>query len=197
MSKQKEAVGLRYRELLGNIDIRAHEVKKFLNFLNRKTDWTAAPVSRRTKMTLFEHSVNVTEVLIKMSDGLSSGISKESLTIVGLFHDISKLGAFVGDEFYPRFLEVKNGLVYNEQLAEIALGVRSLYMISRFVPLNEEEVQAIISSEGMFNSVNEYLKYKETSLALLLRWSDYWCSHVIEKGDRFSYDKRVWKEGLK
>lgn len=90
MSKRKEAVGLRYRELLNNIVIRAHEVKKFLNFLSRKTDWTAAPISRRTKMTLFEHSVNVTEVLMKMSDALCSGISKESLTICGLFHDISK-----------------------------------------------------------------------------------------------------------
>ena len=182
----------RYISLLENVVNRAEAVKIFTTFLVKKTNWSVAPSSRRTGMTLIEHSICVTEVLIKMSKAVESGILDESLTICGLFHDIGKLGAFIGDEFYPRFLKTGSGYVYNEKIAEVALGARTLYFVSKFVPLNEEEIQALVSSEGLYNNANEFMKYKETGLALLLHYADYWVSHMVQKGNKFVYDKEPW-----
>ena len=182
----------RYLSLLGHVDIRAEQVRRFTTFLSSNTNWPKALISRKGDVSLIEHSICVAEVLLKMSEAVGSHSSCESLVICGLFHDVSKLGCFIGNEFYPRFLKSGSSYVYNEKIAEVALGARSLYMISKFISLNEEEIQAIVSSEGLYSYVNEYMKYKETSLALLLHWSDYWVSHVVEKPGKWEFDKEPW-----
>lgn len=191
-SSQNE-LNKRYLSLLGNVDGRAEQVRKLTTFLSSKTNWPKALVSRKGDVSLIEHSICVAEILLKMAEAVGGRSSRESMVICGLFHDISKLGCFIGDEFYPRFLKSGSSHVYNEKIAEVALGARSLYMISKFISLNEEETQAIVSSEGLYNYVNEYMKYKETSLALLLHWSDYWVSHVVEKPGKWEFDGRPWE----
>ena len=188
----------RYLDLLSNVVDRADEVKRFVNFLKDKANWAEAPISRKGKIKLIEHSVCVTEVLLKMAAAVNSSIPKESLVICGLFHDISKLGIFIGDVFYPRFIakdvgSAGNVRVYNPIIAEVALGARTLYMVSKFISLNEMEIQALVGVEGLYSAVNEYMKYKETPLTLLLSWADYWVSHVDEKPDAWEFDKEPWK----
>lgn len=172
--------------LFDAIKDRAYQVRTLCEYLNKETTWLRAPISRRGDVSLLSHSVTVADVLLKMDDALESGISRESLVICGLFHDLGKLGGFVGSKFEPRFSSKVDGAgvperEHNYALAEITLGVRSLYLLSKFVALSEPEVQAIISHEGLYSPQNEFMKFRECRLTLMLHWADYWVSHVQER----------------
>lgn len=58
---------------------------------------------------LLKHSIGVTKTSLKLRGLLAPQLSEESCVIVGLFHDVGKIGM----PWQPRYKKVKDGYAYN------------------------------------------------------------------------------------
>lgn len=179
----------RYQILLSHVRKRAREVGTFLFFLEEKTSWLTSPASTRFhnnfEQGLFQHSILVTETLLKLKEVLSSNIDNESCVIVGLFHDVGKVG-LPGKPLYlpnrekePDSEEVS--YIINPKLVYMGLGVRSLLLVAQFIPLSEEETQAIAYHDGQYIKENRFIAHREEPLTLLLTYADNWTGSVTER----------------
>ena len=85
-----------YDELKSKVVERKKEFDEFINFLESKTTWLTAPASVKHHLSeekgLLKHSVGVTKTLLKIRELLAPQLSEESCVIVGLFHDVGKIG---------------------------------------------------------------------------------------------------------
>jgi hypothetical protein len=182
-------VKTKYKELLNKTSERKEEVLKFAEFLEAKTNWLTAPASTRYHLNkeggLLEHSVNVTEQLLKIKTCLSPEISDESCIITGLFHDIGKVG-LPGKPYYipnDNKWEIGKGILYkiNPEVTAMGIAARSIFIAAQHLRLKEDEAQAIAYHDGLFVPEGESIKHKEKPLTLLLHWADYWTVRTIEK----------------
>jgi len=146
----------RYNHLLSKITERKTNVDKFIEVLHTETTWLTSPASTKYHLNreggLLEHSIGVAETLLQLRNALAPGISEESCVIVGLFHDIGKVG-MPGKPYYRS--EVKNGkptgnYIINSDIVAMGLSLRSLYLVSQYIPLSDEEAQAIAYHDGMY-----------------------------------------------
>lgn len=83
--------------------------------------------------------------------------------------------------------EIKKGITYkiNPEIVTMSLGARSLYLVSQYIPLSEEEAQAIVAHDGLYpvyGGVNnlEYF-HKECRLQMILYFADKWSAAVDEE----------------
>ena len=138
------------------------------------------------------HSLNVTDIMLKLRDTLAPHISRESCIIVGLTHDIGKTSYYGKDLYVPNMIQGKKkdeGMVqsaakpfeHNKNRLEIAHEYISLHIVSKFIPLLEEEVQAILFHNGQYVPNGRDVKNHEHPLTLLLHWADYWEAFVVSK----------------
>lgn len=182
-------VKTKYKEFLNKTDERKEEVLKFAEFLETKTNWLTAPASTRYHLSkeggLLEHSVNVTEQLFRIKNCLLPSIPNESCVIVGLFHDVGKVGLPERPYYIPNDnkWEIEKGILYktNPALSAMGIAARSLFIVSQHIKLTEEEAQAVAYHDGLFVPEGESIKHKEAPLTLLLHWADYWTVRMIEK----------------
>jgi len=83
-------------EFMGALGEREAAVVAFDQFLARETTWLVAPASTRFHLPhpggLVEHSANVVRTLLRLRSLLAPDISEESCVIVGLYHDVGKVG---------------------------------------------------------------------------------------------------------
>jgi 23S rRNA maturation-related 3'-5' exoribonuclease YhaM len=86
----------RYKKLKHKVIERKESFDRFLTLLEGETTWLTSPASTRYHLSkehgLLEHSVGVTETLLRFREFLAPAIPEESCVIVGLFHDVGKLG---------------------------------------------------------------------------------------------------------
>lgn len=139
----------RYNHLLSKITDRKTNVDKFIEVLHTQTTWLTSPASTKYHLNidggLFEHSIGVAETLLQLRAVLAPEISEESCVIVGLFHDIGKIG-MPGKPYY--LPEIKDGeptgaYTINPDIVAMGLALRSFYLVSQYILLSDEEVQAI------------------------------------------------------
>ncbi len=126
----------RYIVLKAKIVQRKREFDTFIDMLESETVWLTAPASTRFHLSeekgLLKHSVSVAENLLHLRDNLAPEIPDESCVIVGLFHDVGKVG-MPGKPYYlpnPNEEQAKSkGIRYivNSDLVHIDLATRSLY----------------------------------------------------------------------
>ena len=133
----------------------------------------------------FEHSINVTEVMLKLAPQLAPGISKESLIICGLFHDLGKANYFDKPNYVPNILKsgkLSDSKPYetNKNRLPIPHQIASVHILSKHIDLTEEETYAILYHNGLYTSDGYVIKGNETPLLMLLHFSDMWASRVIE-----------------
>ena len=179
----------RYIALKDKIVERKRDFGAFIEMLETQTTWLTAPASTRfhlsEKKGLLKHSVSVAENLLKFRDLLAPEISDESCVIVGLFHDVGKVG-MPGKPYYlpnPNHEKVKNrGIRYiiNRDLVHIDLPTRSLYLVAKYIPLNEDEIQAIRYHDGQYIAENRSVAHKEIKLTRLIQYADNWTGCVLE-----------------
>ncbi len=188
--KMEAGIRDRYETLKQKVSARKKPFDKFIGFLEKKTAWLTSPASTKYHLSeeggLLKHSIGVAECLLKLRETLALGISEESCVIVGLLHDVGKVG-MPGKPFYlPREHADKGGrgagYVVNTELATMGHAVRSLYLIAKYVPLSDSEAQARASHDGQYNSDDGTVCGRQKPLTLLVHWADYWCSHVCEEG---------------
>jgi hypothetical protein len=77
----------------------------------------------------------------------------------------------------------------------MGLAVRSLYLVAQYIPLSDEEAQAIAYHDGQYIDDNKIIAHKEEPLTLLLHWADYWTAHIYEEGRDRRFNNRS-KEGI-
>jgi len=179
----------RYIALKGSIVERKRDFDAFIEMLETETTWLTAPASTRFHLSeekgLLQHSVSVAENILELRDLLAPEIPDESCIIVGLFHDVGKIG-MPGKPYYlpnPDQEQVKNrGIRYivNSDLVHIDLATRSLYLVARYINLNEDEIQAIRYHDGQYIAENRSVAHRETKLTRLLQYADNWTGCVLE-----------------
>jgi len=187
----------RYVTLKKKVVSRKKEFDAFIGMLEKDSSWLTSPASTRFHLNkeggLLEHSVGVTETLLKLREILAPAISEESCVIVGLLHDVGK----VGMPGKPRYIkntdawQIKNrNMTYNINPDEVYmnLAVRSLYLIAKYIPLSDSESQAILYHDGQFVEANYEVAHKEMPLTLLVQFADSWTAHVREEGREIKED---------
>ncbi|MFH1583562.1 MAG: HD domain-containing protein [Actinomycetota bacterium] len=179
----------RYKPLLEKIVNRKDQVNKILDFLENKTNWLTAPASTKYHLDrdggLIDHSVGVTHTLLKLKNILVPEIPNESCVVIGLFHDIGKVG-MAGKPYYIKLkIPTKDGKKYiiNKDLAAMGIAARSLMLISKFISLSDNEAQAIAYHDGQYIPEGKIVAHRESALTLLLHYADYWTSHILERGE--------------
>ncbi|MGD1048324.1 MAG: HD domain-containing protein [Candidatus Krumholzibacteriaceae bacterium] len=172
----------KYAALFERLLARRERIVEFKSFLEKETNWLAEPVFKRAHMDvehgLLMHSVGVTENALRIKDLIAPDITDESVIVAALFHDVGKLdypgkpSALPGDNEPPR-----RGRRH---------AVRSLELVSRFIPLTEEEAQAIVAHNGLYplngGMVNLEYYQKESRLTMILHFADLWTASVEEEG---------------
>lgn len=179
-----------YEALKNKVTKRKIPFDNLINFLEIETSWLSSPASTRFHLNedggLLKHSIGVTENLLRLRETFAPEISEESCVIVGLFHDIGKIG-MPGKPLYihnNNGFEVSNRKKYriNPGVVNMGLAVRSLYIVSKYLPLSDSEAQALVYHDGQYISDNRIIAHKEEPLTLLLHWADYWTAHIFEEG---------------
>ena len=114
---------------------------------------------------LLRHSVGVAETIVRLRLCLAPEIPEESFVIVGLLHDVGKIGM----PGVPRYLENNNEwevnnrnirYVINPESVEMGLAARSLYLVSKYIPLSDAEAQAILYHDGQYIPDNRCVAHK-------------------------------------
>jgi len=180
----KDNVSIEYQRLKALVIKRKTEFDILIDKLEKETSWLTSPASTKfhlcTKKGLLIHSVGVTSTLLEIKDSFMKNISDESCIIVGLFHDLGKIGTF-NEELY---IKNKDTYVYNKNIASMGLAVRSLYLVSQYIKLTDDEAQAVAYHDGQYISENKVVAHKERPLTLLLHYADYWTAHMYEDNNR-------------
>ncbi len=135
---------------------------KLLDWLE-KSDFFTCPASTKRhsayKGGLCQHSINVYKRLVKIlqgeyGDDWNKKVSPESVAIIGLLHDVCKIGTYVEDVKNVKidgvwtqrpYYRVEDNLPYGH-------GEKSVYMISGFMKLTREEALAINWHMGEFDA---------------------------------------------
>jgi len=163
-----------YRELLEKITVRKDECAEFVKFLEKRTTWLTAPASTKYHLNiehgLLIHSINVATTMLLLKNTLIPEIPDESCVIVGLFHDVGKIGM----PHAPRYIRKNSSYIYNEEQVEMSSAARSLYIVSKFISLTDEEAQAILYHDGQYTPENKHVAHRECHLTLLVTFADTW-----------------------
>lgn len=188
-TNSKRHVRDRCELLLSKASRRKDEILRFERYLCEETTWLSAPASTRFHLSissgLLAHSVNVAETMLKLRETLAPEVSEESCVIVGLFHDLGKVG-MPGKPYYlpnPSQWHVRNrGIRYivNKDLIHLDVPTRSLFLLAQHIPLSDKEAQAIRYHDGQHIPENQSVAHRETQLTLLLQYADNWSGEVLE-----------------
>jgi hypothetical protein len=179
----------KYHGLIDLVQRREKEVRDFIRFLEEETSWLSSPASTCFHSDfeggLLSHSVSVAEILLKIKGLLAPGIENESCVLTGLFHDLGKLG-YPGKPYYipnpngQGFGKRRGKYFVNPKVVSMGLAVRSLFLVSQFVKLSEEEAQAIVYHDGQYIEENRVIAHREEPLTLLLSYCDNWAGSILE-----------------
>jgi len=179
-----------YQALLNKLVLRADEVKRFEIFLRTHTSWLTSPASTRFHLActggLLQHSLNVAHTLLALRKELAPGLSEESCVIAVLYHDVGKVGSAEKPYYLPNAnaWEVRNrGILYSisTYLVHLDLPTRSLFLVSSYIHLTEEEAQAIRYHGGQYIEEYRSVAHREEKLTRLLQYADNWSGSVLEK----------------
>jgi hypothetical protein len=192
-SKETADLVKRYNDLKEKVITRKTEFKALCDFIEDDTEWLTAPASTRfhlsKKYGLLEHSCNVAETMLKIKSVLAPELTDESCVLVALLHDLGKVGMPGNPQYllneptdrqkqykYPAWTPYR----FNNDLTYLSVPVRSLYLALPYLPLTEEEAQAIVYHDGQYVDDNRSVAKHEVPLALLLQYADNWCGFVVE-----------------
>jgi hypothetical protein len=185
----------KYNLLFDKIDSRKEQVLRFKSFLENETCWLSSPASTRFHLCnecgLLCHSVGVTYNALKIKELVAPDIPDESIVITALFHDTGKIG-YPGKPYYlpndNQWEVEKRGIIYkiNPEITTMNLAARSLFLVSQYIPLTEDEAQAIVAHDGLYpvngGVVNLEYHHKECRLQMILHFADKWTAAVEEEG---------------
>jgi hypothetical protein len=187
-----------FYELL-NTNISRDGISSLLEYLE-KSDFFEAPASTKYhgayKGGLLEHSINVYYSLIDtlqfyFGKDWEQRYSKETATIVSLFHDLCKIGRYKTELKNVKNMETgrweeKFVYVYDKDYHNMGHGAKSVMIILDHMYLTEIEKEAIFWHMGAFdlgnyNTVGDLGEtYSRNTLAYALHRADMDATYIIE-----------------
>lgn len=171
--------------MLARDDIKRDGIEALLSWLEA-SDFFTAPASTKFHLSeeggLCAHSINVYERLVRLCEAEwgEDGFNRESVAIIGLFHDLCKTNTYKvemrnvkenGEWVQKPYFTVDDSLPYGH-------GEKSVYMLSGFLKLTREEAMAINWHMGGFDlrvqaGSYDYSKaYNKYPLALMVHLAD-------------------------
>ena len=171
--------------MLARDDIKRDGIEALLSWLEA-SDFFTAPASTKFHLSeeggLCAHSINVYERLVRLCEAEwgEDGFNRESVAIIGLFHDLCKTNIYKvemrnvkenGEWVQKPYFAVDDSLPYGH-------GEKSVYMLSGFMKLTREEAMAINWHMGGFDlrvqaGSYDYSKaYNKYPLALMVHLAD-------------------------
>lgn len=195
MSVNIDNVKEKYELLFEKLSERKKQIMDFKAFLEKETCWLTSPASTRfhlnIKHGLLVHSVGTTYNALKIKESFAPDIQDEAVVITALFHDLGKIG-FPGKPYYlpndNKWEVEKRGMSYkvNRDIVTLNIAVRSLYLVSKFISLTEQEAQAIVAHDGIYpvsGGVNNLdYHHNECRLQMVVHFADKWTAAVEEEG---------------
>lgn len=132
---------------------------------------------------LFEHSVLVTQALVKYTENLDLAWERKSSPyIVGLFHDLCKIDQYVEDPTLSTL--IATAYTYNEDQLIKGHGDKSVILLSQFMTLTLEEILCIRYHMGAYET-EEWPKFdraiKRYSNVLYTHTADMAVSKILER----------------
>lgn len=160
---------------------RSTQIKKFLDHFEERI--ALCPASSRIQYHnafpggLVEHSLRVLKNAYSISKIYNDDISKESLIISALFHDIGKIGDFENEYYLPQesSWHIERGMIYkhNEKIQYMTSSDRGLYLMQAFdIKLCADEWLSIKLNDGHEAEENRPYRMKEPTLAVIIHQAD-------------------------
>lgn len=188
-------------------------LEKLLDYLEQ-TDFYKAPASTKYHQNyeggLVEHSLNVLEhleLLCKAYNVSEEKVSRYSMIITALLHDLCKINLYE-KAYQGHYLKDKDGkdiiidgrkkwvedevFRYRNDFLPMGHAMKSLFVISHFIILTEQEASAIAGHMGEFDKSDYFTSqnlsdlYIKNTLAYLLHEADVndlYMSEYIHKGE--------------
>lgn len=168
-------------------------ITNLLAWLKDETDFFTAPASTKYHGVfeggLCEHSINVCNRLIALT---GNKFDSETVRTVSLFHDVCKINNYV---ISTRNVKNKETgcweqvpyYTYADDPLPFGHGEKSVYLISKFIQLTDEEAMAINWHMGPFDerakggSPVMSAAFKKFPLALYLHQADMQAAYLDEK----------------
>lgn len=118
------------------------------------------------------HSLEVLKIMKELNKIYGANIPTDSLILTALFHDLGKIGNKTTDLYSPHESDwhVNRGIIYqmDEDLMATPVPVRSLWWLSSYTSLSEDEIHAITSLQHM-NQMYSSEVYNAPMLTLMLQ----------------------------
>lgn len=157
-----------------------------MSYIENETEFMKAPASTRYHLCveggLFEHTVSVATLMLKMKRVMAPELTDESCVIVALLHDLGKSGFYVENQPTDRQKQygykasipysISNDIVWAEH------EIRTLHMIQGRFMLTEEEMYAIVYHNEPW--AGQKSTFKKNKLMTLLQNADYWSCVYME-----------------
>jgi len=175
------------------------QVKDFVTWLGKKTKWYDAPASTKYHLAvpggLLIHSVGVTDTALTLRRALMPDLPVDSVIFCAMFHDVGKIYAKVAEDGTGRIISryEPNILKGTGRLSDkvpfhytsegdngIHMTIKDAMLPLKFVDLSDCEIQALMNADGQYVPINKTLQHKETPLACIIHWADFWNGHVVE-----------------
>lgn len=171
---------------------RRGEFLKLMDWIESNTEYLTSPASTKYHLSeeggLLKHCVSVAATMIRIKKVLAPEISDDQCIIVGLLHDLGKVG-LPGSPQYIKNEPTEKQKMYgysasipykvNSDLVFMPHAHRSLYLICPRFNLLPEEAQAIIAHDGQYIQDNIQYQHKESKLLVLLHYADLWDTSFI------------------
>lgn len=158
-----------------------------MSHLEDETEWLTSPASTKYHCSfeggLLLHSVSVAETILRMKKILAPDITNDSAAIVGLLHDIGKIGQYITKEPTERQKQYgyPGSIVFNSDLLYMEHEARSLFILSKYIDLTEDEWAAIEYHNQPWNGQSS--AFRKNRLMTLLQNADYWSALYLEEGN--------------
>lgn len=154
---------LKYVSLIQKIENVTTKEKLLKLVEDQKDRLSVAPSSTRLEYHgayaggLVQNNLQVTKLMSELNKTYEARLSTDSLILLGLFHNIGKIGNEKEDLYLMQESDwhINKGIMFefNTDLNRIPVATRSLYWLSKYgVQLTEEEVYAISSLNSLVAS---------------------------------------------
>lgn len=137
------------------------------------------------------HSLNVAKIALKLNEALETDVSNNSIVIVGLLHDIGKIGS-VGENAKPYCKDQESSwhreklgqlYVYNDELKDgLTVPQRSLRILQAYnIDLSDSEYTAILYHDGLYLEQNRTPEcmYSKDALMRIIQMADSYSALVM------------------
>ena len=191
----------KYEELLEKISSRKGvlELSEYL----KKHGLFEAPASTKFHLCseggLIIHSVSVATLALKMKSVMYPEADDDSVILCSLFHDAHKVtDGFSHKTYIQNNTETaaRQPYFWNKEQMNFSGGQKSLLIVSKFVDLTKDEMQAIAYHDGPYVPSWDDIKWDPYPMTLLIHSADMWSTWVLEKNKNKTIKNNKFMEDM-